>query len=130
MSQDHRGSTSATVLLVAGLLCVVIGLAWRWIIPSSVVWSDAQAESYSQAYDAAHTASIGHRHDANGHDHAHSAESEHGEPSLEEARKRFAEMEAKLSRAQTFHNNAGRVLAAIGAILLLAGLAANRGHQQ
>jgi len=118
-----RPPVAGHVLLGLGLTSVVIGLAFKQIIPDQAFWSDQQATEYTEAYRAAHAASSGHDHSHAG-GHSHDVAEHSGQPNeLAAARQRFEAAHENLVQARTTRNYMGHLLAVGGAIFACVGLA-------
>jgi hypothetical protein len=86
------------LLLVAGLLLLLIGIAWPYVLPSGVVYSNAQATELSEASEALHETMHAHDH-AHDHDHFGKMHDDHN-PEVAAAAKRYREAQEELDSAK------------------------------
>ena len=123
-----RPPIAGYAVLTLGLASVVLGLAWKHIVPDSAFWSEQQATEYTEAYRAAHAASSDHDHSHDGsHNGSHRGGESHADEtsegdSLAAARERFDQAHAQLEQARDARNYYGLMIAVAGAILACAGL--------
>jgi hypothetical protein len=96
-------------LIVLGFGLVLLGLAWKHLVPSSAYWSPEQAQEYSAAQADMHTKS-----------HQHGADAERD---MDAARERFKNISRQLDRARGSQSRAGMVFVVAGIALVLAGIA-------
>jgi hypothetical protein len=91
----------ARLLLVVGLLLVLAGIAWPYILPAGTGYSNAQAVELNNASEALHETmhERGHTH---GHDENHFGDvhSDNVNPEIAAAAKRYSEAQNKLHSAK------------------------------
>ncbi|MHC4179663.1 MAG: hypothetical protein ACYSWU_19295, partial [Planctomycetota bacterium] len=107
----------ALVSLGVGILLIALSFFWTGMI-GSVVWNEQQAREHSQASAELHRLSHRHGPDA---DHGSGAEGEHEARSLEEARERYENSNAKLQQARAYRSGTARLLKWLGAFLAFLG---------
>lgn len=107
--------------LLAGLALIALGLSWHVIFPVESVWSNEQAQEYTDASLALKTAAS----------HPEESADENDDSQLDAARERFDKIKAELGQAIQWRESSGvllgiggTVLMAIGAAIYLSGQAA------
>jgi hypothetical protein len=115
---DSSSSWLGGFLATAGILLIVVGFAWPYVLPQEMVWSEEDALQLNEAQEAAHAASIGHDHSLP-HTHAHDEEKA---ARLSESRERYQELASELEKARSLQQMGGRYLMTVGTVAALGGL--------
>ena len=110
------------VLLVAGLLLFIMGIAWPYILPGTAVYSDKQATELSQASEALHETMHAHGH---GHDHDHFGGDvkEDDNPEIKAAATRYRAAQGELESAKFWTSSLPVYMRWTGLAVCLAGIA-------
>jgi hypothetical protein len=85
-------------VLLGGLVLLLLGVAWPYLIPESLLWDDARAVELSDASESLHETMHAHGHD---HDDAHFAETDADDPpEVISAAKHYRDVQAGLDSAK------------------------------
>ncbi|MGI9455500.1 MAG: hypothetical protein ACR2NU_03015 [Aeoliella sp.] len=110
--------------IVLGLSLIAVGLMWGQIVSPESIWTEEDAREHTEAFEAAHTASIG-------HGHAHDGSSDHEDlegADLEAAKARLAASKKKLQRARAIRDHLGKVFSIAGMVVSFLGTLLVRRH--
>ena len=85
-------------VLLGGLIIILLGVAWPYLLPESLLWDDARAVELTDASESLHETMHAHGHN---HDHAHFAEADADDPpEVIAAAKRYRDAQAELDSAK------------------------------
>ncbi|QDU54120.1 hypothetical protein [Aeoliella mucimassa] len=110
---ESTASPWAYALVGVGLVLVLVGLSWNWLVAPDQVWSEQDYQEFAAAYESAHAASSGHTHDEG----EHSDDNAEAPPDLETARAELNQARNRLERARTFHQYTGKAMSIVGLII-------------
>jgi ABC-type nickel/cobalt efflux system permease component RcnA len=117
-TERHLTTMLIPILIMIGLLLVVLGWTWNYLVPSSAYWGAEEAREYTKAQVELHAMEDAHAHDKN-HDENMAA-----------ARERFNNIHAQLEQARTSQNRASSFFIAAGVLCLAAGIGTHLATRQ
>ena len=124
MDNPQQSKSRLPYFLVAtGVVCILLGITWKHLLPKSAIWSEQQAAEYQEAYHLAHEASIG-----PGHYHG-PGEQPHQPLDLEAAKARFKQSHQQLEKARSVRDSTGKWLTGAGVVMSVAGALLLRSRQ-
>ena len=126
-SRHIRGPRTPWLLLGLGIVCVLAGGVWRFVLPDATRWTDEQAKAFQRAgvgvHDAMHADSDGHGHHLHDH-HGHDVHRSHSEPpplDVGTALRKYDAFRVELEQAQARRIGLPAVFLVLGVVLIVVG---------
>jgi uncharacterized membrane protein YidH (DUF202 family) len=102
----------AVFVILAGVACAVLGVAWKLVVPAHAYWSPTQAQEFNEA--SVSLKSVATRPDRRA--------SQADDPELDAAQARFDRVQSDLERAIARRDNSGILFIVGGGVLFLCGV--------
>jgi hypothetical protein len=112
----------ARITLIVGVLLVLLGIGWPYLLPKGMLWDDARAVELTDASEALHDTMHAH---GKGHDHDHFGDAEtDDDPEVIAAAKKYRDVQADLDSAKFWTNSMPTYLRWAGLAICMVGVAA------